>query len=422
MKAFVYKTINVPKDLSKVTTYRLEDESPIEETGMTKEGKDAIWAGVEDYYRTGVHPSIIFCMRRKGKVVLNRAIGHAQGNGPDDSPDAKKILAKPETPVCMFSATKAVTAMLMHYLVEKKLINLTDPVSYYVPEFGAEGKENTTIYHVLSHQGGFPVISSDADPEILFDFDAAVKLLCKSKPASIAGRKISYHAITGGFILGELAKRVTGKNLREILAEAVQKPLVFKYFNYGVDDEGVDKVAINYPTGFPVVFPLSYVASRALGIPWKDVVRISNDKRFLTSIIPSANLVATADEICKFFQLLLNKGSLDGVRVFEPLTVKRAIMETSFTVSDNIVLIPMRYSAGMMLGSSPMSLMFGPFTEKAFGHWGFINMFCWADPERDISVALLNTGKPLVGPHLVKHYKLLSLISKYAAKINPASL
>ena len=314
-----------------------------------------------------------------------------------------------------FSVSKAATAMLIHLLDERGQIHLMDPVSYYIPEFVASGKENITIHHILSHRGGIPNPPRELDPEIIFNHDEIVKLLCKAKPVSPGGRRTAYHAITGGFILGEIVHRVTGKNLRTLLHETVQKPLGFRYFNFGVPEEETNRVAVNYYTGVPLIFPFTTIIKRALGASWKDVVRISNDPRFMKVIIPCANLFSTADEVSRFFQLLLNKGELDGMRIFNPLTVYHAIMEVGKPAVDRTVMIPMRYGAGMILGNKPIG-MYGPFTQHAFGHLGFSNIFCWADPERDIVVSLLTTGKAMLGPHIIPLARLLLRISWHCRK------
>ncbi|WP_323824630.1 serine hydrolase domain-containing protein, partial [Pseudomonas aeruginosa] len=80
----------------------------------------------------------------------------AEGNGPADSPQAAKRLLTTDTPVCLFSASKAVTAVLIHQLAEQGVIDLDQRVSHYVPKFGRAGKSETTIADVLAHRGGFP--------------------------------------------------------------------------------------------------------------------------------------------------------------------------------------------------------------------------------------------------------------------------
>jgi len=408
--SLVDKRILPPRDLSTVTTYDPEDEVDPESVGLTIDAKKAIWSGVKDLYRTGIYPGISFCLRRKGKIVLNRGLGHAMGNGPGEPASAEKILMRPDTPVCQFSASKAVTAMLIHLLVEKKEIDLLDPVAHYIPEFGCHGKDKTSIYHIISHHGGIPRPPENADPSLLFDLDEFVQVMCKCKPESQGGHRMAYHAITGGAILAEIIKRVTGMTIRQFLDEQIKKPLGFRYFNYGVDDADLDKVATNYATGLPLIFPFSNIVKRALSASWNEVVSVSNQREFKQAIIPAGNLYATADEMTQFFQLMLNGGELNGVRIFKPLTIQKAVMESDYMKFDGTMVIPMRYSAGLMLGASPVG-MWGPFTASAYGHIGFINIFCWADPERDISVSLLTTGKSLFSEHLVYIASLLSSIS-----------
>jgi CubicO group peptidase (beta-lactamase class C family) len=412
IKSKALRTIRVPKDLTAITTFSPDDEVDPADAAMTREGVDEIWTGVENLYRTGIYPGITFCLRRQGRVVINRGIGHSHGNGPGDFKDSEKILMTPDTPVCQYSASKAVTAMLIHLLAERGEIDLSDPIIRYIPEFGLHGKKNITIYNIISHHGGVPTPPFGVDPEILYDHDGFVSMICNLKPTSKDGRSQAYHAITGGVILGEIVKRVTGRDVREFLAETIQKPLGFKYFNYGVPEKDIKKVAVNYDTGPPLVFPISTMAKRALSVSWGDVVRISNEPRFMQVIIPAANIVATADEMSQFFQMMLNGGELNGRRIFKPETIHRAIAPAAKMWFDGTMVVPMRYSAGMMLGASPVG-MWGPFSESAYGHVGFINIFCWADPARDIAVSLQTTGKSLIGPHLLALSKLLFSISKH---------
>ena len=411
VKSKLLRTIAVPADLSSVTTFDPNREADPSDGGLSPDDAAAIWESVEDLYRTGIIPGISFCLRRHGHVVLNRAIGHSHGNGPGDPPKAPKILMTPDTPVCQYSASKAVTAMMIHLLAEHGEIRLSDPVARYIPEFAAHGKQDTTIYHLISHQGGIPAPPQGSDPDIIFDPDAFIKLICDLRPASRGGQRMAYHAVTGGAILGEIVRRVTGLNLAAYLDQNLRQPLGFQHFTFGADEEDIDRVATDYDTGPPLLFPFSNIAKRALSLPWGEVVEIANTPGFYRTLIPAANLVATADEMSQFFQLLLNGGALNGVRIFQPATVRQAITESTRMWFDGTMVVPMRYSGGFMLGASPVGL-WGPYCESAFGHVGFINIFCWADPERDIAVSLQTTGKCLIGPHLPAMIRFLFTVGR----------
>src|SRR5688572_29035742 len=111
------------------------------EAGLAPADVTEIWSSVVRLYETGLHPAIALCLRRRGRVVIDRAICHAHGNAPGTPADAPKVLATPSTLFNTYSASKAVTAMVVHLLDERGLIHLDDPVAEYLPEFGVNGKD-----------------------------------------------------------------------------------------------------------------------------------------------------------------------------------------------------------------------------------------------------------------------------------------
>ena len=390
----------VPRDLASVTS--LGEEAPASEAGLRPEAVERVWSSFEALYRTGVHPAVQVCIRRHGVPVLHRALGHASGNAPDDPPDAPLIPVTTETPFTIFSAAKAVTAMVIHKLDEKRLLHLEDRVCDFIPEFARDGKRRITIRHVLSHRAGIPNLPPEAmDLEFLDQPERIVEILASQRLRTRPGRLLAYHAVSGGFILAEVVRQVTGDDIRTVLEREICEPLGFRWMRYGVRPEDIDFVARNAHTGPPVPPPISGVLRRALGVGMRDVIQLSNDPRFLTGIVPSANVVTTAEELCSFYQCLLDEGELDGVRVFEPSTVRHATSEQSYWEIDLTLGLPLRYGLGFMLGGDLVSL-FGWDSPLAFGHMGYTNMFSWADPERSLSVVVLTSGKPIVSSHVVR--------------------
>jgi CubicO group peptidase (beta-lactamase class C family) len=376
-----------------------------------------VWQSARALYRAGVHPALQICIRRRGTVVLHRAIGHARGNGPDDAPDAPKELVTPETPFDIFSASKAITAMVIHKLDEEGVLHLEDRVAEFIPEFGRHGKERITIRHILAHRAGIPNLPPDAfDLELLAHPDRVVEILCDAKPRTRPGRLLAYHAVSGGFVLGEVVRRATGDDIRTALEKRVCDPLGFRWMRYGVAPEDLHRVARDALTGPKVRPPMSWLLKNALGVGLDQAVELANDPRFLTGIVPSANVVTTASELCAFYQCLLDEGTLDGVRVFAPRTVRHATAEVSYLEIDLTLGLPIRYGLGFMLGSDVVSL-FGADNPHAFGHVGFTNAFSWADPDRQISVAILTNGKPVVSLHAIRLAQLLGEIGRAFPKI-----
>jgi CubicO group peptidase (beta-lactamase class C family) len=412
------RRIRVPDDLDAVTT--IGPESP--PADLEPDSVARIWRAAVDLYRSGVHPAVQVCVRHHGSVVLNRAIGHARGNGPQDEEQTEKVLATPETPFVTYSCSKAVTATVVHLLHERGALDIEQPVSAYVPEYRGHGKETITIAHVLAHRAGVPSLSRE-----VFDLDRAtdrefiLDSLAKARPIAKPGRFLAYHAVSGGFILAEVVYRVTGKDIRTVLAEEILDPLGFKFTNYGVDEDELDSLALNYVTGPPTAPPMSQLIARALGLPFDALVDATNDPRFLRAIVPSANLVSTAVEFSRFFELLRRGGELDGVRVIRAETMRDALREQSHLEVDLSLVWPTRFSYGFMLGARLLSL-YGRDTQHAFGHLGFTNMLAWADPERALSCAVMTNGKPTVYPELPRLYNLISRMTSSAPKVSGRSM
>src|SRR3954453_23073450 len=234
---------------------------------MTREAVETIWEAAERVYRSGVHPALQLCLRREGVVVLDRTIGHAR----------RDELATPETPFVIYSASKAITAVVAHLLDERGLIHLGDRVAEYIPEFAAHGKDAVTIAHVLSHRAGVPNVPREAfDLDLIDDPDTIMGVLCETRPRTRPGKLLSYHAVSGGFLIAEIVRRVTGRTIREVLADEFLDPLGFRWCNFGVAPSDVAPAGWSSPPGAPVIPPISSILQRALGVGVKEVVELSN--------------------------------------------------------------------------------------------------------------------------------------------------
>jgi CubicO group peptidase (beta-lactamase class C family) len=416
VRRLILDAADIPADLDDVTTIAWKEEADPAAAGMTRVGVDAIWDAAERLYATGMHPGLSLVLRRHGHVVLKRAIGHAQGNGPGDHVK-RPVPMTPDTPVCIYSASKAMAAMTVHLLSERKALSLLDPVSHYIPEFGRNGKRDITIYQLLCHKAGIPTIPTDGldVADLFLDQKEVLRLIYATAPEK-PGHHHAYHALTAGFVVADLVEKVSGQGFRRFFREHISGPLGLRSIDFGARGAALKRVARNYVTGFRYDGPLDVYLRRAIGTTLGHATELSNDARFYRAVIPAGNGVATADDACKFFQCLLDGGRLGRARAFQPLTVRRAIAEVGKQEIDRSLLLPLRYSAGMMLGASPWGL-YGPSTAKAFGHLGFANNIVWADPERAISVALLATGKVVLGTHMPALLALLSAISKHCAPL-----
>ncbi len=402
-----FRPIAVPDDLEPITRIDARREVPAADAGLDPAVVDGIWEDVRRLYRTGAHPLLSICLRRHGRILLNRSIGYQRG----DADDTDAVAAELDTPICLFSASKAISAMLLHLLAEQDEIHLLDPISYYIPAFAANGKGFITIYQLLAHRAGVPGLSDDPDPSLLYDREEALARICAAEPIDAHGHTTAYHAITGGYLIDELIRVTTGMDIQQYMDRHIRKPMGMRYFRYGVARRDLPRVAEHRFTGLKPGRFMGAMLKNVLGVDLEEAVDLSNSEAFRTAVLPSANLYCTAEEAGRFFQMMLDYGRYRDKQIMRPLTVHRAIQEAGKAQLDASLKMPMRYSAGFMLGGKTVG-MYGPDTQYAYGHLGLSNVMCWADPARDISVAILNTGKPAISNHIIPLFRLLFAISK----------
>lgn len=375
---------------------------------------ESIWDSVQAWYRLGATPAIQICLRRNGRVVLNRAIGHSRGNAPGDGPAAERVPVTTESPFCGFSTAKGVSAAVMFMLIEQGAFAFDDPVSDYIPEFAAHGKAAITIGHVLTHTAGVPFVTRPyRGHEMVFDEELCLRGLVDLKPSYPAGRFRVYHALTSGLIQRLLVQRATGKRIKDHLAEQVLEPLGFRWTNLGVRPEDVDAVVPSVKTGPPPSKLASFIAGRALGGGFaSDAVNRESNRSFLTAELPSGNLVTTAAELSRFYEILARGGELDGVRIMRAETVRDAVRP-----APRVPGVAGRVSrAGYELGGHRSK--FGHDTSAHFGRSGFTTQYGWADPARGLSGAILTNGKSSVDGE--RPWQLVAQISGAFRPLAPA--
>lgn len=399
--------IRVPSDLDAVTTVGHEDAG-----GLAPAAIDRIWEAARHWYRAGMQPAIQLCLRHNGTVVLNRAIGHGWGNGPDDPADAERVPVSTSTPFCVYSAAKAISTTVVHMLVERGAFSLDDRVCDYLPSYTGHGKERTTIRHVMTHSAGVPFATGPrADVRRVNDSDYTRARLSEFKPIHRPGLVHIYHGVTWGPLVREIVSAATGRDIQEILATEILDPLGFRWTNYGVAEADVPLVAPSYVTGKPLPAPIAAALRTALGGTMTQIIPFSNTPVFLTSVVPSSSTVSTADELSRFAEILRRGGELDGVRVMRPDTLAAAVRPCRRLRPDVATgLAPIRWGTGFMLGSK----RFGPFgadAAAAFGHTGLTNVAIWADPARGLAAGLISSGKPGRHPEAGRFTALLNQIT-----------
>lgn len=375
------------------------------QTGLSELGKQRVWKAQQRLYATGMNPAIAVHLYHRGQPVYHRVLGYQDAQ--------KQQPLALDTPICLFSASKTVTSVLIHHLMTEGALDVHKPVAHYLPSYGQNGKHRTTLEHLLTHRAGVARPPKDVPVDTLFQQEEILQRLYEAEPSK-PGREQAYHAVTAGFILGEIITKVTGKSLNDYLTEVIREPMEMMNFHYGMPHGREHEAAENVATGLPS-FLFNRFLYHAVGAGLETVVDISNTDEFKHIVVPAGNLYATAEETSRFFNMLLANGEHQGRQILAPETIQRATRHTGKgTRIDRSLYLPLEFSSGFMLGKDWLSL-YGPGTNSAFGHLGFLSIYAWADPARELAGALLTTGKGMLGAHLPFLLALQMNINKWAA-------
>lgn len=296
------------------------------------------------------------------------------------------------------SATKGVAAAVPLMLAQRGLLDLDAPVAAYWPEFKAHGKERVLVRQVLNHRAGLPVLDRPITPQEALDPAKGPAAVAAQAPVWEPGTDHGYHALTYGWLLDELVRRVTGRGTGEWIADEIAGPLGAELWLGLPESEAhragrVGRIEAPEATGTLRARPKRSVTeaytdpdsltNRAFGAitPFPD----QNDPAYRASALPATNGIATADGLARFYAALI--GEVDGVRLFTPETVERARAEES-AGPDRVLVINSRFGLGYMLHGSASPFL-GP---GSFGHPGRGGALGFADPETGVALGYVTNG------------------------------
>lgn len=294
-----------------------------------------------------------------------------------------------DTIVNVYSTTKGLTAICAHRLAAERRLGLDEPVANYWPEFAARGKHRITVRALLNHRAGLPAIRTPLVPEDLYDWRKITDALAAEEPWWEPGTKHGYHAITFGYLVGEVIRRITGQSVGGYFREEIAAPLEIDA-HIGLDARHDARVAemIGAPPPAPDEFnllaeaashPESVTAKTFMNPLVLSMARV-NSRAWRGAEIPAANGHANGRALARLYGALARGGEVDGARVMESGEIPACYTEESYG-RDEVLLITTRFSSGFMI-SQPGEEM-GPSTH-AFGHPGAGGSLGFADPEAKI--------------------------------------
>jgi CubicO group peptidase (beta-lactamase class C family) len=348
---------------------------------------------------SGAFPGGQLVVRALGQELLNISIGIARGLRPGEG---EQIPVDENTPFQVMSASKPVTAFLIAVLEDRGLLDVKRPVSYYIPQFGREGKADITVLDVLTHRSGVLVPLLWNSPEIWHDWERVQQAIRDATPRYRRGT-LAYHPWEFGWILGEVVHRVTGRPLDEFLNEVFPEEL--RSLRFRVDPATAALAARTY-----------WLGGKRYRLGGEDVAAGFEEKNSapstLTSLVPGASMITTASALARFYEMILAGGTTaDGARLIRSETLERYI-RASVKGIDRTLRAPVVLGRGFQLG------WWGPHpygwwgSSRCVGHGGGFCVIAFGDRRTGAAIAIVTNGNRGLVDVMRRFAPLSSLVRK----------
>jgi CubicO group peptidase (beta-lactamase class C family) len=363
------------------------------EVGLNPDKVQALMDRAERDVKEGVLPACQVAIARKGKIAAMKTFGRAVQGG----------VEKPATDQTIFvamSATKAITSSALWLLIQERKITPADKIVKYVPEYGTNGKESTTIEHLLIHTAGIP-----AAPGSFKDWGDRKRRLerfAQWRPVNPPGEKFIYHIHANYWPIADAIERITGKRLGEFVRERIAEPLGLPDLRIGLSRTIQQRMAdvkwVGEPAREEEYRKLGVTPPRAnLESINEEVVLEMNESELREMDFPAGGLMTTAGDIALFYQALLNDGkAYNGIRIWQSEMLREARRIRSGNLLDPARGITANRALGIVIAGDDGKANLRGFgrtnSAEAFGHPGFGGQIGWADPATGISFGYLTNG------------------------------
>ena len=297
----------------------------------------------------------------------------------------------------VFSTTKGITSIAVAICVERGLLDYNEKVANYWPEFADKGKGDITVAQLLSHRAGLYTVDGDITLEEALDWDTVTTRLAATAPRFPVDSTHGYHAITFGWLAGELVRRVSGKSIGQFVRDEIASPLNAE-FHIGLPEDLEPRVARlmahPIPKFTPEVAKLMMERSapgtkgaEALGLNGAFGNGVFNKPEVHRAMIPGANGIGNARSLARIYAATV--GEVDGVRILGEETRSRAtVSNTPKGEMDQVLISETDFAMGFMV-HCPRTPFSGP---TSFGHDGAGGSSSFADPSREMGFSyVMNT-------------------------------
>ncbi|MFD7321703.1 serine hydrolase domain-containing protein [Streptomyces sp. NPDC059875] len=323
-----------------------------------------------------------------------------------------------DTVVNVWSTTKGVTALCAHLLADRGVLDLDAPVASYWPEFGTAGKETLPVRHLLSHRAGLAGLREPLTLAEFYDWEVTTARLAAMEPWWEPGTRSGYHAMTYGFLVGEVIRRVTGQPTSAFLHEEITGPLGID-FTIGLPEKETARAAelVHPPAASAseqaaLFAQLEPAAQAALANPLVGATQ-ANSPEWRAAELPAANGHGTARAVAQLYGVFAGRGRYGERRILSEPAAERA-REGQGSCRDLVLGAGFAHDTECALGlwlSGP-NASYGP-NPRAFGHDGFGGSCGLADPESGVSLGYVMNR---MGPNIADDPRKMALIDAvYAA-------
>ncbi len=344
--------------------------------GYCKDGFEGLQAQFADNFDKGLERGASVAVTLHGEPVVDLWAGDADGSGRPWAED---------TIVNVWSTTKTMSAICVLMLADRGELDLDAPVATYWPEFGANGKDAITTAQILGHTAGLSGWDPAITPADLYDWDKAVGVLAAQAPMWEPGTASGYHALTQGYLEGEIVRRITGRTLGTFFQAEVAQPLGADFF-IGLPESEEARVGEMVPptTGLRGgdTVDLASIAGRSLASAPITGAEC-NTREWRASEIPAAGGTGNARSVARVHAALANGGTVDGVTLMSPAGVERILVEQSHN-EDLVLGMKMRMGTGFGLMNDLIPLSPNP---RAFFWGGWGGSIAVTDLDAGLSVA-----------------------------------
>ncbi len=328
--------------------------------GYCKDGFEAVQARFAANFDEGLERGASVAVTLHGEPVVDLWAGDADGAGRPWAQD---------TIVNVWSTTKTMSAICLLMLADRGELDLDAPIASCWPEVAANGKEGVTTAHVLGHTAGLSGWDPAIEPADLYDWEKAVGVLAAQAPWWEPGSRSGYHALSQGYLEGEIVRRVTGRTIGAFFREEVAEPLGAD-FHIGLPESEEGRVGEMVPPGVGLGGPdvdLTSIAGRTL-LSAPITGAECNTRAWRAAEIPAAGGTGNARSVARVHSALANGGTVDGVRLLSPAGVERILVEQAHD-TDLVLGMKMRMGTGFGLMNELIPL--SPNARSCFwGGWG----------------------------------------------------